>query len=132
LSLQPAVPPRSLELLAHIFSAERLWWERLHQQTQTLPVWPNFNLVQLKQQADQVPQLWRDYLSSLQEPGLSQIIQYRNTIGESFSNRVEDILMHVYTHSAYHRGQIAINIREAGGTPMNTDFIHSIRQGFVE
>ena len=40
--------------------------------------------------------------------------------------------MHVLMHSAYHRGQIAADMRAAGLTPAYTDFIHSVRQGFVE
>jgi len=39
--------------------------------------------------------------------------------------------MHVIMHSAYHRGQIATDMRAAGLTPAYTDFIHSIRRGFV-
>jgi uncharacterized damage-inducible protein DinB len=132
LSLMPTAPARSLELLAHIFSAERLWWERLHRQSQSFPVWVNFTLDQCEQQAREIPQLWRDYLGRLTEDGLNRAVPYKNTIGESFSNTVEAILMHVYTHSTYHRGQIATNIRETGGTPANTDFIHSVRKGFVE
>jgi uncharacterized damage-inducible protein DinB len=128
----PSAPSRSLELLSHILSAERLWWERIHQQTQTFPVWPNFTLDECERQVEEVSELWREYLAKLPEGGLSQIILYKNTFGESWSNTAEDILMHVYTHSAYHRGQIATNMREAGGTPAYTDFIHSIRQGFVE
>ncbi|HEX4487334.1 MAG TPA: DinB family protein [Terriglobales bacterium] len=130
LGLLPIAPARSLELLAHIFSAERLWWERLHQRTQSFPVWPNFPLKQCAQQAEEVPLLWREFFNS--QPDLDQVISYKNTIGESFSSRIEDIVMHVYTHSAYHRGQIAVDIRESGGTPLNTDLIHCVRQGFVE
>ena len=132
LRLLPSAPPRCLELLAHILSAERLWWERLRQRTQSFPVWPNFTLHECEQQAKEIPHLWRDYLSELTEEGLSHTVLYKNTLGESWSNTVEDILIHVYTHSVYHRGQIATNMREAGGTPAYTDFIHSIRQGFVE
>jgi uncharacterized damage-inducible protein DinB len=40
---------------------------------------------------------------------------------------VDDILMHVVMHSAYHRGQIALEVRCAGQTPAYTDFIHAIR-----
>jgi uncharacterized damage-inducible protein DinB len=132
LSLLPRAPARSQELFAHILSAERLWWERLHQHVQGFPVWPNFTLAQCEQQATEIAQLWRDYLGGLPADGLSRTVPYKNTIGETFSNTVEDILMHVYTHSAYHRGQIATNMREAGGTPAYTDFIHSIRKGFVD
>jgi uncharacterized damage-inducible protein DinB len=35
-------------------------------------------------------------------------------------------------HSSYHRGQIAADMRAAGVTPAFTDFIHAVRQGFVE
>ena len=132
LRVLPSAPPRSLELLAHILSAERLWWERIHQQTQSIPVWPKFTLDECERQVKEVSDLWREYFAKLPEGGPSQIVLYKNTFGESWSNTAEDILMHVYTHSAYHRGQIATNMREAGGTPAYTDFIHSIRQGFVE
>ena len=128
----PAAPRRSVELFAHILSAERVWWERLHQQTQSFPVWPNFNVEECARQAEEVAQLWRHSLVELPDAELSKLVLYKNTMGESWSNTVEDILIHVYTHSVYHRGQIATNMREAGGTPAYTDFIHSIRQGLVE
>jgi uncharacterized damage-inducible protein DinB len=40
--------------------------------------------------------------------------------------------MHVIMHSAYHRGQIAAEVRAAGLTPAYTDFIQSVRQGSLE
>ncbi len=127
------VPPaRSINLLAHIVSAERLWLKRLLMQKQTLPVWPQFTLEQCKFEVDQLPSLWKSYLTSLGEAGLSEPVAYRNTKGESFSSRKQDILLHVVMHSAYHRGQIAADMRAAGFTPAYTDFIHAVRQGFVE
>jgi uncharacterized damage-inducible protein DinB len=38
----------------------------------------------------------------------------------------------VLFHSAYHRGQIASQMRAAGFTPAYTDFIHAVREGFIE
>jgi uncharacterized damage-inducible protein DinB len=35
-------------------------------------------------------------------------------------------------HSAYHRGQIASQMRASGKTPAYTDFIHGVRQGLVK
>jgi uncharacterized damage-inducible protein DinB len=128
-----AVPPaRSINLLAHIVSAEKLWLERLLVRKQTLAVWPQFTLEQCKLEVDQLPGLWKSYLTSLGEAGLSALLIYRNTKGESFTSQKQDILLHVVMHSAYHRGQIATDIRAAGFTPANTDFIHAVRQGFVE
>ena len=36
--------------------------------------------------------------------------------------------MHVVTHSAYHRGQVAAAVREAGGKPAATDLVVWVRQ----
>ena len=128
-----ATPPaRSIKLLAHIVSAERLWLERLLVQKQTLPVWPLFTIEQCKLEVDQLPGLWKNYLTSLGEPGLSRSLTYKNTKGESFTSQKQDILLHVVMHSAYHRGQIAVDMRAAGFTPAYTDFIHAVRQGFVD
>jgi uncharacterized damage-inducible protein DinB len=127
-----APPARSISLLAHILSAERLWLERLTVQKQSLPVWPQFTLAQGKLEVDQLPSLWKSYLSALGDTGLSGSVVYRNTKGESFSSRKQDILVHVVMHSAYHRGQIAADMRAAGFIPAYTDFIHAVRQGLVE
>jgi uncharacterized damage-inducible protein DinB len=127
-----APPGRSVKLLAHILSAERLWLERLLVQKQTSPVWPVSTLAQCKLEVDQLPGLWKNYLTALGEAGLARSLTYKNTKGESFSSQKQDILLHVVMHSAYHRGQIAADLRAAGFTPPYTDFIHAVRQGFLE
>jgi uncharacterized damage-inducible protein DinB len=125
-------PARSLNLLGHIVSAERLWLERLLVQKQSLAVWPLFTIEQCKLEVDQLPGLWQNYLTSLGEAGLSRLLTYKNSKGESFSSQKQDILLHVVMHSAYHRGQIVSDMRAAGFTPAYTDFIHAVRQGFVD
>src|SRR5271169_1166824 len=127
-----APPERSVKLLAHILSAERLWLERLLVQKQTLAVWPLSTLAQCKLEVDQLPGLWKNYLTALGEAGLSRSLTYKNTKGESFTSQKRDILLHVVMHSAYHRGQIAADMRAAGFNPAYTDYIHAVRQGFVE
>lgn len=126
----PSAP--ALKLLAHILSAERLWLERIRQQPQSLPVWPEFNLDQGKAQIDELAQLWREYLTQLSTAALTQKIIYKNSKGESWSSTVQDVLTHVLLHSAYHRGQIASLMRAGGYAPAYTDFIHAVRQGLVE
>ena len=127
-----APPERSIKLLAHILSAERLWLERLRAEKQTLPVWPLFTLQDCQSEISQPPGLWTSYLTSLGEAGLSDTRTYKNTKGDTFTSKKQDILLHVVMHSAYHRGQIAMDMRAAGFTPAYTDFIHTVRQGFVK
>jgi len=125
-------PQRSLSLMAHVLSAQRLWLERLQQQTQSYPIWPDFSLEQCQSEAEALAPLWRTYVDQTTPQELSEAVSYKNSKGESFTNSVHDILTHVAIHSAYHRGQIAAEMRAAGQVPAYTDFIHGVRQGLVE
>jgi uncharacterized damage-inducible protein DinB len=123
---------RSRQLFAHLLSAERLWLERLKQAPQTTPVWPAFDLEQCESEAGDVSRLLSEYLDAVSDEQLTQKIPYQNSKGEVWENTIRDILTHVIMHSAYHRGQIASHMRESGRTPAYTDFIHGVRQGWVE
>jgi uncharacterized damage-inducible protein DinB len=128
----PTPPARAVKFIAHILSAQRLWMERLQQQPQTLPVWPQLTVEQCESQAAELSLLWKSYLAASSEADLTTPVDYKNTKREDWSSRKDDILMHVIMHSAYHRGQIATDMRAAGLTPAYTDFIQSVRQGFVK
>jgi uncharacterized damage-inducible protein DinB len=58
-------------------------------------------------------------------------VLYANTKGQRFENTVAEILLQVLLHGAYHRGQIAADVRAAGGEPALTDLIHAIREKHV-
>jgi uncharacterized damage-inducible protein DinB len=123
---------RSLALLAHILSAERLWLERIKQEPQSTPVWPKVNLETCAAHVAEMGKAWSEYLEQSTEQNLSKIASYRNSRGEVWTSSIGDILTHVILHSAYHRGQIASHMRGQGKTPAYTDFIHAVRQGFVK
>jgi uncharacterized damage-inducible protein DinB len=133
-SLRAASPPpvRAVALFAHIVSAERLWLERIRGQAQPFPVWPNFPFEQCASEAEKTSELWKGYLAQISEAGLAETVTYTNTAGQSWKSRLEDVIMHVVMHSAYHRGQIACVVRVSGETPAYTDFIHAVRQSLVE
>ena len=118
--------------MAHVVSAEKLWLERLRGESQSLPVWPASSLHDCLTLADEMSRLWRNYLTVLSPDAFSSKIEYRNSKGEPWSSRVDDVLTHVLMHSAYHRGQIALEMRAGGMEPAYTDFIHAVRQGFLE
>jgi uncharacterized damage-inducible protein DinB len=118
--------------IAHILSAEKLWLERIRRERQSMPVWPSSTMEQCQALADEMASAWRNYLSKLPPAGLDGKVDYRNSKGEAWSSRVEDVLTHVLMHSTYHRGQIALAMRAAGMEPAYTDFIHAVRQGFLE
>jgi uncharacterized damage-inducible protein DinB len=127
-----APPPPSLRFLGHIIGAEWLWLGRLRMQEKPAVVWPELALDVCAAQLADLSRAWRGYLAGLTPEALAGPTAYINSKGESWTSTVEDILMHVIMHSAYHRGQIATDLRASGHDPPYTDFIHAIRQGFVE
>jgi uncharacterized damage-inducible protein DinB len=123
---------RPLQLLSHILSAERLWLERIRQQPQSLPVWPDFTFAQCGSQIDDMAILWKEYFARFSPQQLTAQASYKNTKGEPWTSTVQDILTHVLLHSSYHRGQIASEMRSEDVQPAYTDFIHAVRQGLIE
>lgn len=132
LSASPRPPARPRQLLAHILAAELLWLERILKQPQSLTVWPDFSLEECAAQIAELARLWQEFLAQLSDAGLSEKITYKNSKGEPWTSTVKDILTHVVLHSAYHRGQIASQVRAGGDQPAYTDYIHAVRRGLVE
>ena len=132
-SLRAAGPPplRALRFMAHVIAAERLWLGRLRQDPAPVVVWPESTLEQCAAEAEAMAGAWRGFLDGALGADLERPVAYRNSKGEPWTSTVGDILTHVVTHSAYHRGQVASELRAAGFTPAYTDFIHAVRQGFL-
>ena len=120
---------RSKKLLSHVLSAERVWLDRIEQRPQSLPVWPDLSLSQCEQEIKDLATRWRNRLNNGGD--LSREVTYKNSKGEQWTSREDDIFLHVVAHSAYHRGQIAADLRAAGFAPPYTDFIHGVRQGLL-
>lgn len=129
-SLRQTAPSRSLRWMAHIVGAEYLWITRLRGQEEILPVWPELGVEACGERLDHLSRLWPEYLDQTDE-SLTEAVRYTNSKGETWTNTVEEILTHVVIHSAYHRGQIASDVRAGGGIPAYTDYIHAVRQGLI-
>lgn len=124
--------PAGIRWLAHIAGAERLWLGRLTGVPSDLAVWPELSGDEIARELSALDQAWPAYLGGLEGEDLTDSVGYRNSLGEFWTSSADDILTHVVAHSAYHRGQIASAVRQAGGEPAYTDFIHAVRQGLVE
>lgn len=119
-------------LLAHVIAAELLWLTRLEGRAPVIAVWPDFSLAECEQQIEESERVFAGYFGRELPAAFGTSVNYKNSKGESWSSRVEDILTHVFLHSAYHRGQIAFQMRQTGHAPAYTDFIHGVRQGQVK
>ena len=123
-------PPRSLRWMGHIIGAEYLWLSRIESRPAELVVWPDLPIDECGRRLHDLAIKLMKVLGSPQR--LTETVGYTNSKGEAWTSTVEDILIHLTIHSAYHRGQIASDLRAAGQEPAYTDYIHATRQGLVQ
>jgi uncharacterized damage-inducible protein DinB len=124
-------PARSLRWMGHILAAELLWLSRMEGKPAPMPVWPDLSLEDCEDQQRGLSRRLTQSLFRWADP-LSRQVSYTNSKGEAWTSTVEDILTHIVIHSAYHRGQIASDVRSAGLEPAYTDYIHAVRQGLLQ
>ncbi|HSB54655.1 MAG TPA: GNAT family N-acetyltransferase [Gemmatimonadales bacterium] len=118
----------ALKLLGHILGAEHVWLARLTARPTEVAVWPQLSPAQCRSLVEANELGYRDFLFSLGEPSaLRRVVEYRNSAGEELATEVGDILTHLFLHGAYHRGQVAQQLRLAGHAPVPTDYIAFVR-----
>jgi uncharacterized damage-inducible protein DinB len=125
---------KALGILAHLVTARRVWLERLGVIPATTGgLFPGAKeLADTRAELKTTEQLWTVYLAKLSDDELARTFEYKSLDAGRFCNRVEDILTQLFTHSAYHRGQIASLVRAAGGEPAITDYIFWCREPVTE
>ena len=120
-------PARAIEIYGHLLASEYVWLSRLLGVSPVHAVWPALDLEGCSKLAWENNDAYGRFAASLEEIDLSREVTYTNSAGQTFQSRVDDILMHVALHGSYHRGQIALLVRDAGGVPPRTDYIAHVR-----
>jgi uncharacterized damage-inducible protein DinB len=120
---------RAVAILAHIAVARQVWLHRLGAATE-LPktIFPDdLDLADVAAQLSAVQARWAGYLARVTDEELTRTFEYQSMDAGRFRNCIEDILTQLFGHSWYHRGQIAMLVRAAGGEPAATDFVYWCR-----
>jgi hypothetical protein len=110
---------KMISLLNHILNAHQIWNSRILFE-QSFGVWqinPDEMLLEINESN------FENSIEILNERNLDEIIIYRNSKGDEFQNSIQEIFFHFINHSTYHRGQIAMLMKQAGLEPINTDYI---------
>lgn len=110
---------KMISLLNHILNAQQVWNSRIIIED-SFGVWqinPDEKLLENNQSN------FENSFKILSERNLDEIIVYRNSKGDEFQNSIREIFFHFINHSTYHRGQIAMLIKQAGLEPINTDYV---------
>ena len=110
---------KSRSLLNHIINAQQIWNARILNENQ-------FDVWQINGDNQLLTLNSDNFLNSskiLESKQPDEIISYQNSKGERFQNSVREIFFHFINHSTYHRGQLAMLMKQAGMDPINTDYI---------
>lgn len=111
---------KAVELFNHILNAHHIWNNRIEQSQPDFEVWQLHPVLDFKA-IDRAN--YEHTLAILNKFALTEIISYRNSKGQTFSNSIGDILFHIINHSTYHRGQIATAFKQQGLQPPVSDYI---------
>jgi uncharacterized damage-inducible protein DinB len=123
LRAMPHPDARALELYAHVLGAEHAWLSRITKRPAREAVWPSLSLEAMVALAAENVAGLRSLVAARSARQLQQRVPYTNSAGVRFESTVEDMLLQVVLHGCYHRGQIALLVRGAGGEPAPTDYI---------
>ncbi|MES2429648.1 MAG: DinB family protein [Bacteroidota bacterium] len=110
----------------HMLDAESIWWQRIKLAERILVPSENFsgNFVELVSKSLQQSLQWEQWVKDITDNRLQHVFAYQNSKKEQFKQPVYEVLLHLYNHSTYHRGQIVTMLRQLGAENIpQTDFI---------
>lgn len=120
----PNVPPRTNELVRHLFAAHILWDKRVHGEAiQKFDAWPDLSHDECAALNDRFAEKWQHYLKTLPQPLDAQKVSFTGLDGKPHTYRVVDLLTQLHAHGVHHRAQIIADMRAAGLEPVSTDYI---------
>ena len=114
------ISAKTLNIVSHLFNAHHIWNQRILGKLPRFGVW---DLQQIENLGELNKESFEDSKRILKRAVLSKKIAYSNSMGDTYSNTVQEILFHIVNHSTYHRGQIMAQLRESGLDAVSTDYI---------
>jgi uncharacterized damage-inducible protein DinB len=119
----------SVRLIAHLLSAQQIWLNRCKKEPAINgALWPDWGVDTFEQMINDTHQKWINFLEGLNNEDFEQPVSYKNSRGESFENKLSDILAHTINHGTHHRAQAGQYLKLAGIELPNTDYIFYMRQ----
>ncbi len=120
------VPEHALKMFAHIVATKRLYYARAFPEAPTdIGFYPVLDTNGCAKLLDEAAKFWDAKLASFNDRQLDAVVTYTNLKGATYKRTVRAIVQHLLLHSAHHRGQVAMTLRQAGFEPASADFIYS-------
>ena len=119
---------KSKKALCHVIGGQRIWLSRFENPAPpSAQPWPDLTLDECSAAIEDLRKRWQELLDNLNPDKLAGDLAYLTLKGVEYKTPIQDVLMHLVLHSAYHRGQVAAAVRDAGGKPAPTDYVIYLR-----
>ncbi len=117
--------PSVYKTMLHLMEVENVWWERLKLvERTTLSGWFTGNFDELSKKLLELSRQWCEWIQSANEANITHVFAYQNSKMEHFKQPVYEMLLHLFNHQSYHRGQLVTMFRQLGLDKIPpTDFI---------
>lgn len=116
--------------IVHVMWAEALWMSRIRAEarinwtTETFP-----SLAAIRENWAIVEADWRKFVANLKEEDLARIVESHSiSKGQSYQDKLPQILVHVVNHGTDHRSQMLRIIHDFGGKTFEQDMIYYFRE----
>lgn len=114
------------DTLLHMWDAESAWWQRMKLHERIIIPSENFrgSTKDVSNGLLQQNLQWQEWVNTATDPMLDHVFQYYNSKREHFKQPIFQMLLHVFNHGTYHRGQLVNILRQLGVEKIpQTDFI---------
>jgi len=115
------VPEKSATLFSHILNAHHIWNARMIGMATSLNAWQEHPAEDWEDLHYENQRNTFEIITNTQD--FEERIDYENSEGRLFINTKQDLLFHVVNHSTHHRGQILMDFRAHGITPLPLDYV---------
>lgn len=117
--------------ISHLWDVESIWWQRLKLAEQQH--WPGEtftgSVMELSNNLVAQSKQWKEWVDMATEAALQHEFIYRNSKKDQFKQPVYEMLLHLFNHQTYHRGQLITMLRQIGEENIpNTDLISFLRK----
>ena len=122
----PSSFPTLHATLLHMWDAESIWWQRMKLQEVIIAPSSSFvgTTLDVSTSLLQQNKLWETWVRNASIAALEHVFMYQNTMREQFKQPIYQMVLHVFNHGTYHRGQLVNMLRQSGIENIpQTDFI---------
>jgi uncharacterized damage-inducible protein DinB len=117
--------PSVYKTALHLWQAENIWWQRMHGVENIAILSESFkgSFAELRSGFYNQSQQWAEWVAGISDDELNRSFSFTRN-NQQYNIIVKDMLLHIFNHATFHRGQLVTLLRQLGQTENipSTDF----------